>query len=401
MIARRPAPQRPGARPARVAAGSPAAARRRSAEPGPDGPTGEIDPTGAIGVVGPREPCPCGSGRRYKACHGERSRPAPVLRPFLSRRDEPDLVALRELVPSATAPVILAADHLAKHPEHADRRITLCTMLPQAAPALVREDGEILVAMQTALPGLDASRDIAGALLAALDADPGNVVDVPAASSPRLVEQRPDGLAGLPRLTDLLDPAPLEITVHPGFGWWLRPSDDDSGPNQEVAAMLERANATVVPTVRLSAVPAAYWCHPSDRWHLRWALPLAAPAGAATDSAATAATGSAVTGSADGGDVAGSDIARSEEALLDALARLAAAERLTVGPGTRFVGFFRADGIVIPVWDLAADTAPERCEEPAAALRLAYREALASPTSLTAQERRIRAGLVGRSLTLR
>ncbi len=311
-------------------------------------------------------------------------------------------------MPSATAPVILSADHLAKHPEHAERRITLCTMLPQAAPALVREDGEILVAMQTALPGLDPSRDIAGALLAALDADPGNVVDVPAASSPRLVEQRPDGLAGLPRLTDLLDPAPLEITVHSGFGWWLPPSDDDSGPNQEVAAMLERANATVVPTVRLSAVPAAYWCHPSDRWHLRWALPLAAPAGAASGAAATdpaatdpaatdpAATDPAATGAADTGDAA-----RSEEALLDALARLAAAERLTVGPGTRFVGFFRADGLVIPVWDLATDTAAERCEEPAAALALAYREALADPTPLTAPERRVRAGLVGRSLTLR
>ncbi|MFE9931725.1 SEC-C metal-binding domain-containing protein, partial [Streptomyces sp. NPDC005533] len=25
---------------------------------------------GEIPVVGAREPCPCGSGRRYKACHG-------------------------------------------------------------------------------------------------------------------------------------------------------------------------------------------------------------------------------------------------------------------------------------------------------------------------------------------
>ncbi len=319
-----------------------------------------------------------------------------MLRPFLGRRDEPDLVALRELVPSATAPLILAADHLAKHPEHADRRITLCTMLPQAAPALVREDGEILVAMQIALPGLDASRDIAGALLAALDAEPGNVMDAPAASSPRLVEQRPDGLAGLPRLTDLLDPAPLEITVHHGFGWWLPSSDDGSGPNPEVAAMLERANATVVPTVRLSAVPAAYWCHPSDRWHLRWALPLAPPTGTAMDAPATDSADAAADHAADHDDVA-----RSEEALLDALARLAAAERLTVGPGSRFVGFFRADGLAVPVWDLAADTEAERCEEPAAALRLAYRAALADPTPLNAQERRVRAGLVGRSLTLR
>ncbi|SNQ51453.1 conserved hypothetical protein [Frankia canadensis] len=343
---------------------------------------------GEIPVVGPREPCPCGSGRRYKACHGERHRPAPVLRPFLGRRDEADLVALRELVPSATAPLTLSAEHLAAHPEHADRRITLGTMLPQAAPALVREDGEILVAMQTTVPGLDAARDIAGALLTALDAEPGSVIDAPAASSPRLVEQLPGGLADLPGLVDLLDPAPLEITVHPGFGWWLPSSDGETGPNQEVAAMLERANATVVPTARLSSVPAAYWCHPGDRWHLRWALPLAAPGAGAGDADAGKA--------ADAGDVAGS-----EEKLLDALARLAAAERLTVGAGSRFVGFFRADGLVVPVWDLAADTEPQQVEEPVAALGTAYREALADTTSLDPAQRRVRAGLVGRSLTLR
>ena len=26
--------------------------------------------TTAPGEVGPRQPCPCGSGKRYKACHG-------------------------------------------------------------------------------------------------------------------------------------------------------------------------------------------------------------------------------------------------------------------------------------------------------------------------------------------
>lgn len=312
-----------------------------------------------------------------------------MLRPFLGRQDEADLVALRELVPSATAPLTLSADHLAAHPGHADRRIILGTMLPQAAPALVREDGEILVAMQTAVPGLDASRDIAGALLAALDAEPGTVIDAPAASSPRLVEQLPGGLAGLPGLAEVLDPAPLEITVHPGFGWWLPSSDGEDGPNQEVAAMLERANATVVPTARLTSVPAAYWCHPGDRWHLRWALPLAAP------------TSGNASGDGNVGVGAGGDVARSEEALLDALARLAAADRLTVGPGSRFVGFFRADGLVVPVWDLAADMAPEQIEEPTAALHAAYQEALADEAPLDPAQRRIRAGLVGRSLTLR
>ncbi|WP_242606257.1 SEC-C metal-binding domain-containing protein, partial [Protofrankia symbiont of Coriaria ruscifolia] len=37
-------------------------------------------------AVGLRSPCPCGSGRRYKACHGVRRRPAPILRPFAGRR---------------------------------------------------------------------------------------------------------------------------------------------------------------------------------------------------------------------------------------------------------------------------------------------------------------------------
>ena len=30
------------------------------------------------GEVGPRQPCPCGSGRRYKACHGSAAGPAPT-----------------------------------------------------------------------------------------------------------------------------------------------------------------------------------------------------------------------------------------------------------------------------------------------------------------------------------
>lgn len=40
---------------------------------------------GPIPVVGAREPCPCGSGRRYKACHGRAAAQAVtelVQRPF-------------------------------------------------------------------------------------------------------------------------------------------------------------------------------------------------------------------------------------------------------------------------------------------------------------------------------
>ena len=42
------------------------------------------------GAVGPRQPCPCGSGRRYKACHGAADGPpqAFVARPFEGLRKE-------------------------------------------------------------------------------------------------------------------------------------------------------------------------------------------------------------------------------------------------------------------------------------------------------------------------
>ena len=61
------------------------------------------------GEVGPREPCPCGSGRRYKACHGAPGG-APAVwssRPFTGLPGECDLVAMREFVPAATAPLTL------------------------------------------------------------------------------------------------------------------------------------------------------------------------------------------------------------------------------------------------------------------------------------------------------
>ena len=61
----------------------------------------------AAGEVGPRQPCPCGSGKRYKACHGAAGGAAAsyVARPFEGMPSECDIVALRELVPAATAPL--------------------------------------------------------------------------------------------------------------------------------------------------------------------------------------------------------------------------------------------------------------------------------------------------------
>lgn len=293
--------------------------------------------------MGAREPCPCGSGKRYKACHGKGSGDDRrlVARPFAGRVDETDWVALREIVPAATAPLRLRDDP--------SREITLSTVLPLAWPAMVRADGRVFLGLQVQSRSGDVSRDLAHALQLALDAAPGSSV-------------QPPGLPGPgPRLQDLLTDEPLDITLHPGFDYWVEGAADPTG---EVAASMDRANASVVPTAKLSSVTSAYWCRMKERTHLRWVLPEA------------------------------------EDELLDALARLSVDRGLGLGPETRYVGSFRAHGLLVPVWDAPLDREAEAMEEPAVALRARLDEALATDQPLTAEQRRARSGLLSRQLTL-
>jgi hypothetical protein len=313
----------------------------------PARPTGAPSPRGASGpvpVVGAREPCPCGSGKRYKACHGRSGGDDRriVTRPFEGRRDETDWVALREIVPAATSPLRLRDDP--------DRPVVLSTVLPLAWPALVRRDGTVFLGLQVQSRSADVSRDLAAALELALETRPGSPVV-------------PTGLPGAgPRLQDLLADDPLDITLHDGFAYWVEGAPD---PDGEIAASMERANASVVPTERLAQVTSAYWCRLRERTHLRWVLP------------------------------------EPEDELLDAMARVAAGPGLALGPDTRYVGSFRAHGLLVPVWDLPLDREPAALEEPAAALRTLLDAELAAPRALTAEERRARAGLMSRQLTLR
>ncbi len=134
-------------------------------------------------VVGGREPCPCGSGKRYKACHGRASGEdrRMVHRPFEGLASETDWVALREVVPAATAPL-----RLREGVDGADRTVTLSTLLPLAWPALVRADGAVLLGLQVQSRSGDVSRDLAAALEQALAADarqPGGA-DGPARPGP-------------------------------------------------------------------------------------------------------------------------------------------------------------------------------------------------------------------------
>jgi hypothetical protein len=288
-------------------------------------------------------------GVRTPAAAAKREKPRDVFvpRPFAGLTDEAEWVALRELVPAASAPLRLAAPFLDKY---ADRPVILATVLPMAWPAMTRADGRVFVGLQRHAQSGDVSRDIAAALLSALETAPGGTVAVP-----------PLPGAG-PRLQDVLAAEPLDITLHSGFDFWL---EDAAAADPNVKASLERANASIYPTARLSAAPAAYWCRVSDRAHVRWVLQ------------------------------------ESEDHALDALARLAAAGVLPLADGIRFAGMFRAHGLLVPVWDLPSQPDARHWETPLSEFAARYAVALDVQAPLTAAERRSRQGLLGRQLTLR
>lgn len=300
--------------------------------------------TGAEGEVGPRQPCPCGSGKRYKACHGAAGgAPAPFVgRPFEGLPSECDVVAMRELVPAATAPLSLK--------DHPDRTVQLCTLLPMAAPAMVRDSGEIWLGLQVQHNFGDVSRDLGAVLLKALESEPGIV---------GLTDPPGEG----PRLQDLVAGDRLAVTVHDGFDFWI--ADVEEGERAALAAALEQANAAASPSARLTTVEAAYWTNVGAKEHLRWVMP------------------------------------EPEGPLLDALARLHAAGQDVLVEGSRFVGMFRAHGLLAPVWDLPVGTGPEPLEEPAERFAADLAAALADTSELTTEQRSARSGLANRQVTLR
>ena len=277
----------------------------------------------------------------------EKVRDVFVPRPFEGLTDEPEWIALRELVPAATAPLRLTPELVE---EHGDRPVTLATVLPMAAPAMTKPDGRVFIGLQRHQQSGDVSRDLAEALLCALRTEPGGQVSVPPLPGPG------------PRLQDVLVDGPLEITMHDGFEFWLDPGATD---NPNVQASLERANAAVYPTVRLAAARAAYWCQVPEKAHVRWVLP------------------------------------DDEDTALDALSRLSVAGTLTLGENTRFAGMFRAHGRLVPVWDLPEEVPATEWEAPVAAFAERYAEALEEKEPLDGAGRRARHGLVGRQLTLR
>ena len=61
----------------------------------------------------------------------------------------------------------------------------------------------------------------------------------------------------------------------------------------------------------------------------------------------------------------------------------------------------RAGGLVVPVWEVAADSEPAEHEGAVADFATRYAAAAATTDDLTADERRARSGLLSRQVTLR
>ena len=153
------------------------------------------------------------------------------------------------------------------------------------------------------------------------------------------------------------------MSVHEDFSYWIEGSADDLGA--DIQASLERAKDYANPTAKLASVDSAYWTRVGAKEHLRWVMPT------------------------------------SEVDLLNALARLHAAGVDDLGPDTRYVGMFRSCGVVAPVWDLPLGMGADATEEPAKAFAERLAEALADTSPLTDEQRRARAGLTNRQVTLR
>lgn len=260
-----------------------------------------------------------------------------VERPFEGLDSETDLVAMREILPSATITT-----------SYNGTEVILCTLLPDQVPAIRRQDGSIVVALQTRMHTGDASRDVAYAIEKALEIEPGEILYLSELPEPG------------PRLQDMLGDATLEIEVHEGFDYWIDPAEERT---DDLEAALENAKEQAVPMVKVDGVDSAYWTRMGKEF-LRWIRP------------------------------------EDEYSLLNALARLQAAQETELEDGVRMIGAFRASGLLVPVWELQPGTEADELDGPCGAFEKRLQKALADDSPLTAEERGARAGLISRQVNL-
>ncbi|MDY5855234.1 MAG: DUF5926 family protein [Arcanobacterium sp.] len=278
-----------------------------------------------------------------RAAKPKRAQVPYVDRPFEGLPCEVQLVAMREILPSATLPVRTNA-------EYGERDVLLVTMLPEMVGALRRSDGVLMVAVRTVLNSGDASLDIADRLIRALELEDGQTftqVDLPQ--------------AGGPRLEDVLDvQATGELGVHNDLAFWIGEKERE---DPEISAAINAARDQIIPMAQVPEVAGAFWAR-MQREFVRWVRP------------------------------------ESEDQVLAALARLQNRRELSFD-GSRFVGAFRAAGLLIPVFELERGTEADELTEPMQAFAAVLEREIASDAPLTPEERRAKAGIVSRQVTLR
>jgi hypothetical protein len=151
------------------------------------------------------------------------------------------------------------------------------------------------------------------------------------------------------------------VTLHEGFDFWV----GDNELDEDGQASLERANESAIPTERVAGGDSIYWCVINGRHYVRWVLPY------------------------------------DEDAATGALARLHAADADRLTPDSRLLGAFRACGLLVPVWEVPTDAGAADFADAATAMATSLETAATDDSPLSADERRARAGLVNRQVTLR
>lgn len=277
--------------------------------------------------------------RAEKAAAPKRQEVPFVERPFEGLAAETDLVAMREILPSATMEFELDGT-----------KVLLATLLPDNMPGLRREDGTIVVALQTHMRSGDASRDVAYAIEKALELEPG---------SPLRLKELPEPGT---RLQDLLPKGTeLSIELHNDFDYWIDPATERT---PEIEDALEAAAGNAVPMAAVEGVTSAYWARMGKEF-LRWIRP------------------------------------EDENELIKALARLQAARETDLEEGARLIGAFRACGLLVPVWELVPGTEADELDKACATLDKRLANALADKSPLTNEQKRARDGLISRQVNLR
>ena len=269
-----------------------------------------------------------------------------VARPFEGLDAEADLVAMREIIPAAT----LAAKTT---PEYGSVDFYFATLLPDAAPAIVREDGVILIGMQTRSSTRDAGHDLGVALVAAIDRKK-KIDEDEAEYGVVRVDVRDAG----PRINDMLA-STEKMEIRKDLGFWVA----EGQKNEEIEEVIEQTSKELIPSEPVPGVENTYW-HDMGKHFVRWIR------------------------------------LEDEDQLFTALARLQAAGDLSLGQGDRFIGAFRAAGLSIPVFEFPGEIDPAVLTEPVKELEKKLEEALANKEPLSDDERRARAGLVSRQVSL-